>query len=117
VVEDDEAVRRMSVAALSELGYEVIEAGSATAALHQIDTRPEIRLLFTDLIMPDVNGRKLAAEALSRRPDLKVLLTTGYAREAVVQHGAIDPGLQLIPKPFTVERLAAKVREVLDAPD
>jgi PAS domain S-box-containing protein len=117
VVEDDEAVRRMSVAALSELGYDVIEAGSATAALHQIDTRPEIRLLFTDLIMPDVNGHKLAAAALSRRPELKILLTTGYAREAVVQHGAASPGLQLIPKPFTVERLAAKVREVLDAPD
>ena len=63
-----------------------------------------------------MNGRKLADEALRRRPDLKVLFTTGYTRNAIVHNGVLDPGVQLIGKPFTIEELAAKVREVLDAP-
>ena len=77
---------------------------------------PEIALLFTDVVMPDVNGRKLADEVLKRRPDLKVLFTTGYTRNAVVHNGVLDAGVELIGKPFTVEELAAKVREVLDKP-
>ena len=66
--------------------------------------------------MPDMNGRKLADEALRRRPDLKVLFTTGYTRNAVVHNGVLDPGVHLIGKPFTIEALAAKVRDVLDTP-
>ena len=64
--------------------------------------------------MPDVNGRRLADEARRRRPDLKVLFTTGYTRNAVVHNGILDPGVEMIGKPFTIEQLAAKVREVLD---
>jgi PAS domain S-box-containing protein len=115
VVEDEEAVRQLSVDALTELGYRVLEADGAANALKLIDVHPEITLLFTDVVMPEVNGRKLADEALKRRPDLKVLFTTGYTRNAVVHNGVLDPGVQLIGKPFTIEELAARVREVLDA--
>ncbi|MDG2520634.1 PAS domain-containing protein [Caulobacter segnis] len=114
VVEDDAGVRRFSVEALSELGYAVLEADGAQAALKLIDAHPNIALLFTDVVMPEVNGRKLADEARRRRPDLKVLFTTGYTRNAVVHNGVLDPGVQLIGKPFSIEDLATRVRAVLD---
>ena len=71
-------------------------------------------MMFTDVIMPDVNGRKLADEAQRRRPDLRVLFTTGYTRNAVVHNGVLDAGVEIIGKPFNIEELAVKVREVLD---
>ena len=114
VVEDEPAVRQFSVDALSELGYRVLEADGAAAALRMLDAYAEIVLLFTDIVMPDINGAKLAEEARRRRPDLKVLFTTGYTRNAVVHNGVLDPGVQLIGKPFTIEELAAKLRAVLD---
>ncbi|MET0335670.1 MAG: PAS domain S-box protein, partial [Rhizobacter sp.] len=80
VVEDEMSVRQFTVEALSELGYRVLEADGAAAALKLIDANPDIALLFTDVVMPEVNGRKLADEALRRRPGLKVLFTTGYTR-------------------------------------
>ncbi len=116
VVEDEPSVRRFSVDALTELGYAVLEADGATAALERLDAHPEIALLFSDVVMPELNGRKLAEEARRRRPDLKVLFTTGYTRNAVVHNGVLDPGVQMIGKPFTIEDLASKVREVLDDP-
>jgi CheY-like chemotaxis protein len=115
VVEDEPAVRRFSVDALGELGYQVLEADGAQAALQLLDAHPNIALLFTDIVMPDINGRKLADEARRRRPKLRVLFTTGYTRNAVVHNGILDPGVEMIGKPFTIEQLAAKVREVLDA--
>jgi CheY-like chemotaxis protein len=116
VVEDEPAVREFSVEALSELGYRVLEADSAAAALKLLEDHAEITLLFTDVVMPEVNGRKLADEACRRWPHLKVLFTTGYSRNAVVHNGVLDPGVHLIGKPFTLEELATRVREVLDAP-
>ena len=115
VVDDEPAVRRFSVDAFTELGYRTLEAGSAELALRMLEGHPEVVLMFTDVIMPDVNGRKLADEALRRRPGLKVLFTTGYTRNAVVHNGVLDTGVELIGKPFTVDELGAKVREVLDA--
>jgi PAS domain S-box-containing protein len=115
VVEDEPSVREYSVDALTELGYRVLEADGAKAALTLLDAHPEISLLFTDIVMPDVNGRRLAEEAQRRRPDLKVLFTTGYTRNAIVHNGVLDPGVELIVKPFTVDELAAKVRIILDA--
>jgi signal transduction histidine kinase len=115
VVEDEPAVRQLTVAALTELGYRVLQADGAAAALKLIDAHPEIQLLFTDVVMPETNGRKLADEALRRRPGLKVLFTTGYTRNAVVHNGVLDAGVHLIGKPFTIEELAVRVREVLDA--
>jgi PAS domain S-box-containing protein len=116
VVEDEPSVRQFSVDALNELGYKVLEAEGAAAALRLLDAHPEIALLFTDIVMPDVNGGKLAELARKKRPDLRVLFTTGYTRNAVVHNGVVDPGVQLIGKPFMLDELAAKVREVLDAP-
>ncbi len=116
VVEDEPAVRQFSVDALGELGYRVLEADGAAAALRLLDAHPEIDLMFSDVVMPEINGAKLADEARRRRPDIKVLFTTGYTRNAVVHNGVLDPGVQMIGKPFTIEELAAKVREVLDNP-
>ena len=117
VVDDEEAVRRFTVDAISELGYRVLEADCAVAALSLLDAHPEIVLLFTDVVMPDVNGAKLAQEARRRRPNLKVLFTTGYTRNAIVHNGVLDPGVEMIGKPFTLEALATKLRIVLDMPD
>jgi PAS domain S-box-containing protein len=116
VVEDDAAVRQISCDVLGELGYPVLEADGAAAALRLLDLHPEIVLLFTDVVMPEVDGPQLAEEARRRRPDLKVLFTTGYTRNAVAHNGVLDAGVALIGKPFTVEALAAKLRAVLDAP-
>ena len=116
MVEDEERVRQFSVEALVELGYTVLQADHAATALRQLDAHPEIALLFTDIVMPDVNGRKLADEALRRRPDLKVLFATGYTRNAVVHNGVLDAGVNLITKPFTLEQVATRVRAVLGEP-
>ena len=114
VVDDEPAVRHFSVEALTELGYHVLEADSAATALTILSAHPEIALLFTDIVMPDVNGRGLADAAVKLRPELKVLYTTGYTRNAVVHNGIVDKGVELIGKPFTVDELATRVREVLD---
>ncbi len=115
VVEDEPAVRQFSVDALTELGYHVIEADGAATALCLLAAHPEIALLFTDVVMPEVNGRKLANEVLKRRPDLKVIFTTGYTSNAIVHNGTLDAGVDLVSKPFTVEELAVKGRDVLDS--
>jgi signal transduction histidine kinase/CheY-like chemotaxis protein len=115
VVEDEERARQMTAETLRELGYTVRHADGAASALRIIDAEPDISLLFTDVVMPDVSGRKLADEAQRRLPGLKVLYTTGYTRNAIVHNGIVDPDVQLISKPFTLEQLARKVREVLNA--
>lgn len=114
VVEDEDQVRRMSVDALQELGYDVLEASGGEAALALIRERADIRLLFTDVVMPDINGRQLADQAQALRPALPVLYTTGYTRNAVVHNGVVDSDVFFIPKPFTIEQLARKLRAVLD---
>ena len=116
VVEDEPAVRQFSVEALTELGYHVFSADSAAAALRILEAEPSISLLFTDVVMPETNGRKLADEACRRWPNLRVLFTTGYSRNAVVHNGVLDPGVNLIGKPFTLQELASRVREVLEMP-
>ena len=114
VVEDEPAVRQFSIEALTELGYGVLEADGASKALQLLDLHPEISMLFTDIVMPDVNGARLADEVRRRRPGLRVLFTTGYTRNAIVHNGVLDAGVELIGKPFTIEELASKIREVLD---
>jgi signal transduction histidine kinase/ActR/RegA family two-component response regulator len=114
VVEDDTLMRRLTTEALHELGYTVFESENAANALAILDREAEVKLLFTDVVMPDINGRKLADEAVRRRPGLKVLFTTGYTANAVVHGGVLDSGVHLISKPFTLNHLAAKVRAVLD---
>jgi signal transduction histidine kinase len=114
VVEDDSLMRRLAADALHELGYTVFEAESAANALATLDRVADIKLLFTDVVMPDINGRKLADEAVRRRPGLKVIFTTGYTANAVVHGGVLDQGVNFISKPFTLDQLAAKVRTALD---
>jgi signal transduction histidine kinase/CheY-like chemotaxis protein len=114
VVEDDALMRRLACEALHELGYTVFDSENAANALSILDREVNVKLLFTDVVMPDVNGKKLADEALRRRPGLKVLFTTGYTANAVAHGGVLDPGVQFISKPFTLDQLAAKVRAVLD---
>ena len=115
VVEDDEDVRNYSAGALRELGYRVIEAADAVEALRLLRNESDIRLMFTDVGLPNgVNGRQLANDARERYPDLKVLFTTGYARNAIVHHGRLDPGVAFIAKPFTYAELAAKIQLVLE---
>jgi len=114
VVEDEADVSSYASEALRELGYDVVEAADGEAALRTIEARDDIRLLFTDVGLPgSTNGRQLAEAALRRRPDLKVLYTTGYARNAIVHQGQLDAGVELIVKPFTYAELAAKIRGVL----
>jgi CheY-like chemotaxis protein len=116
VVEDNDDVRAYSVMILSELGYQVVEAAEADAALSILASDQRVDLLFTDVVLPGKSGRLLADAAHALRPDLKVLFTTGYSRNAIVHHGRLDPGVQLITKPFTFEQLATRVRDLLDRP-
>ncbi len=114
VVEDEERMRLVVEEAFRELGYKVVVAEDAKKALALLDANPGVRLLFTYVVMPEMSGRELVKEALSRRPDLKVVYTTGFSRNAVIHNGILDPDVNFLPKPFTVENLARKVRSVLD---
>jgi CheY-like chemotaxis protein len=114
-VEDDVHLRQVSAEALRELGYTVHAAGSGEEALRQFDAVGRIDILFTDVVMPGMTGRQLAEALREKAPTLKVLFTTGYARNAVVHSSALDPGMAFISKPFTLAGLAAKVRSVLDS--
>ena len=117
VVEDNDALRVYVVEVLNDLGYSVLAASSPAAALDILTRRVVVDLLFTDIVMPGgMNGRQLADEALRRHPGLKVLFTTGYTRNAVVHHGRLDPGVEMIGKPFTSQELGARIRSILDRP-
>ena len=116
VVEDDADVRSFASDLLRDLGYRVLAAATGPDGLRLLDQYPEVRLLFTDVALPGgMTGRQLADEAERRHPGLKVLYTTGYARNAIVHQGRLDPGVELIVKPFTSAALAGKVRQLLDA--
>jgi signal transduction histidine kinase/CheY-like chemotaxis protein len=115
VVEDNEDVREYARGALEELGYKIIEAGDAAEALRLTADGARIDLLFTDVVLPGgVSGRQLSDNILKLRPDLPVLFTTGYTRNAIVHHGRLDPDVQLLNKPYTQQDLLRKVRELLD---
>ncbi len=115
VVEDDDDVRAGSVRSLRELGYRVVEARDGAAALRVLERESGIDLIFTDVGLPGgMNGRQVADEARRRWPRLRVLFTTGYARNAIVHHGRLDPGVELIVKPYTFSALARKIRAALD---
>ena len=89
-MEDDEQVLKLVVQMLQELEYGVVEARNGLEALEQLREHPDIRVLFTDVVMPDMNGRQLADRAKQERPDLKVLFTTGYTRNAIVHNGMLE---------------------------
>ena len=115
VVEDDPDVRDYTVEMVGDLGYSVLSAPDGASALQLLDSNREVSLLFTDVGLPGgMNGRQLADQAQRRRPRLKVLYTTGYARNAIVHQGRLDPGVEVIFKPFTYSDLATRIRRVLD---
>jgi len=115
LVEDDDGVRAYSSGVLRELGYKVIEASDAPSALATLANHPRIDLLFTDVVLPGgLHGHKLAEAVRLRRPGVRVLFTSGYTRNAIVHNGRLDPGVQLITKPFTYEDLAERLRRILD---
>ncbi|MDM9649290.1 ATP-binding protein [Rhizobium sp. S163] len=114
VVEDDQRVRAFSTEALRELGYTVVEASSGAKALTLINAGLIPNLLFTDVVMPGMTGRELADAASKLIAGLKILYTTGYTRNAVVHNGVLDKETQLLQKPFSLDQLGEKVRQVLD---
>jgi CheY-like chemotaxis protein len=114
VVEDDERVRSLSVAALRELGYTVLHASSGPKALDVLEANPGVTLLFTDVVMPEMTGKVLADEARKRNPAIKVLYTTGYTQNAIVHNGVLDSDARLLMKPYSLSDLARKVRGVLN---
>ena len=113
IVEDDPAVRVLVSTVLSELGYAFVEAGDADGAMPILDSGQRIDLMISDVGLPGMNGRQLAEIGRQYRPGLKVLFITGYAEHAAVRGGFLDPGMQMITKPFTFDLLTAKVREMI----
>jgi len=114
VVEDDDEVRATVVEMLGDLGYRVLKAINADAALPVIESGVPIDLLFTDVVMPGkLKSPELARKARERLPDLAVLFTSGYTENSIVHGGRLDAGLELLSKPYTREALARKVRHVL----
>lgn len=114
VVEDDDRVRHMSCEALRELGYVVYEAASGEDAIRSFGSLRRVDVLFTDVVMAGMTGRQLADVLKRLSPTLKVLYTSGYTRNAVVNNGVLDRSVAMLPKPFTIEALAAKMRSILD---
>ena len=115
VVEDDPDVRDYTIEIVGDLGYTVLSAGDGATALRLLDSHREVSLLFTDVGLPGgMNGRQLAEQALRRHPRLKVLYTTGYARNAIVHQGRLDTGVEVVFKPFTYSDIAARLRQLMD---
>jgi signal transduction histidine kinase len=115
IVEDDRDVGEFTARMLSNLGYRVATAPNGPQALKLLEQSHGVELLFTDVGLPEgMSGRVLADEAQRRWPRIRVLYTTGYARNSIFHHGRLDPGVDLITKPFTLASLATKVRQVLD---
>lgn len=113
VVEDEAIVRGMVIEVLTELGYAAHEAGDAAAALRLVDSGVHLDLLVTDVGLPGTNGRQLAEMVRARRPGLKVLFVTGYARPAEVRGEFLDVGMDMLTKPFAIEELARKIEDML----
>lgn len=115
IVEDDPAVRVLVSTVLSDLGYAYVEACDGDSAVPILDSAQRIDLLISDVGLPGMNGRQLAEIGRQLRPELRVLFITGYAEHAAVRGGFLDPGMQMITKPFTFDLLTAKVREMIRA--
>jgi signal transduction histidine kinase/ActR/RegA family two-component response regulator len=117
LVDDDEIVRETVAAMLVDFGFSVTQAPGGAEALAILESDTAIDLLLTDVVMPGaISGRVLAERAAKLRPGLRVLFTSGYTENAIVHHGRLDPGVELLSKPYGREQLAAKVRRILDRP-
>jgi signal transduction histidine kinase/CheY-like chemotaxis protein len=117
VIDDEPTVRMLITEVLSDLGYTAMEAGDGAAGLKVLNSDVRIDLLVTDVGLPGgMNGRQVADAARSFRPDLKILFITGYAENAVLNHGHLDPGMHVMTKPFAMEALAGRIRGLIEAP-
>jgi len=117
VVEDETAVRELTVRMLKHLGYKVLSAESGAQALEISESYTGgISLLLTDVVMPNMSGRQVADQITAARPGLKVLFLSGYTENTVIHHGVLDSGVDFLPKPFSRETLGKKMREILDKP-
>ena len=115
LVEDEPMILDIAVKILEHQGYTVISAGTPGEAIRLArEHSGEIHLLMTDVVLPEMNGRDLAKNLLSLYPNLRRLFMSGYTADVIAHHGVLDEGVQFIQKPFSVQALAAKVREVLD---
>ena len=116
VVDDEPSVRMLLTDVLDELGYSAIEAADGVSGLKVLRSDVRIDLLITDVGLPGgINGRQMADAARANRPDLKVLFITGYAENAVIGNGHLEPGMHVLTKPFAMDRLAERVRSIIAA--
>jgi DNA-binding response OmpR family regulator len=114
VVEDDQTLRALTVAVLESAGYRVFESPNAEAAIRTVEKYTNsIDVVLTDVVMPGMSGRKLSQHLLALRPDMKILLMSGYAQELIERYGALEPGVSLIEKPFTRQSLLEAVSAIL----
>jgi PAS domain S-box-containing protein len=114
VVEDEPVVRDLIVEVLGDLGYQALEAGDGPSGLKLLQSKRRIDLLITDVGLPGLNGRQLADQAREKRPELKVLFITGYAENATLANGFLEPGMAMITKPFAVDGLMRKIRQLIE---
>ncbi|MDQ2801730.1 MAG: response regulator, partial [Pseudomonadota bacterium] len=115
VVEDEPVVRGLVIEVLRDLGYRAMEAVDGPSGLELLRSRQRIDLLVTDIGLPGLNGRQMADGARERRPDLKVLFMTGYAENAAIGNGFLEPGMAIVTKPFAMEALATRIRGMIEA--
>jgi CheY-like chemotaxis protein len=115
IVEDEAVVRLLIVEALNDLGYQALETADSAAALRILQSSQRVDLLVSNIGLPGLNGRQLADAARVKRPRLKVLFVTGYAEDAAGSF-FLEPGMEIVTKPFTMELLASKIREMIEGP-
>ena len=114
LVEDEESVRELVRETLKTRGYRVIEASDGIAGMRVSEEyQGNIEILITDVVMPGMSGRELAKRVAAARPNIRVLYLSGYTEDAIIHEGALEPGTGFLQKPFTLQVLARKVREVL----
>lgn len=116
VVEDEPVVRRLIVEVLHDLGYKALEASDGPSGLALLNTSQRVDLLVTDIGLPGLNGRQVADAARVQRPDLKVLFMTGYAENATASHGFLEHDMQMMTKPFAIDALASRIRQMIETP-
>jgi CheY-like chemotaxis protein len=116
-VDDEPTVRMLVVEVLEELGYAALEAADASSGLRLLESDVRIDLLISDVGLPGgMNGRQMADAARQRRPGLRVLFITGYAENAVVGNGHLEPGMHVMTKPFAMDALAVRIRDLIEGP-
>jgi CheY-like chemotaxis protein len=117
IVDDEPTVRMLIGDTLNELGYTGIEAADAASGLKVLESDVKIDLLITDVGLPGgMNGKEMAEQARQQRPNLKVLFITGYAQNAAISNGRLEPGMHILSKPFPMEKLASKIRAIIEEP-